>query len=130
MKTRTRWIRIVLAVIALVAVAAPATTSAAKRKRGQHHALKKPKLPLVIGHRGASGTLPEHTLQAYSLAIKVGADYIEPDLVSTKDGVLIARHEPNIGATTNVADHPEFASRKTTKIVDGVEITDWFASDF
>ena len=64
---------------------------------------------LVIGHRGASGYLPEHTLASYNLAIDLGADYIEPDLVSTKDGVLIARHEPMLGSTTNVASHPEFA---------------------
>lgn len=86
--------------------------------------------PLVIGHRGASGYLPEHTLPSYALAIKLGADYIEPDLVSTKDGHLIARHEPNIGGTTDVSTRPEFADRKTTKMVDGVAVTDWFASDF
>ncbi|MDQ3715963.1 MAG: glycerophosphodiester phosphodiesterase, partial [Actinomycetota bacterium] len=73
---------------------------------------------LVIGHRGASGYRPEHTLAAYDLAIRMGADYIEPDLVSTKDGVLVARHENEISTTTNVADHPEFAGRMTTKVVD------------
>jgi glycerophosphoryl diester phosphodiesterase len=86
--------------------------------------------PIVIGHRGASGYRPEHTLAAYELAIQLGADYIEPDLVSTKDGVLIARHEPMLGATTDVASHPEFAGRLTTRNVDGATITDWFASDF
>ncbi|MFN0069014.1 MAG: glycerophosphodiester phosphodiesterase [Limisphaerales bacterium] len=86
--------------------------------------------PLVIGHRGASGYRPEHTLEAYKLAIQQGADYIEPDLVSTKDGVLIARHEPILGGTTDVAAHPEFAAYKTTKTLDGVAVTDWFASDF
>ena len=86
--------------------------------------------PLVIGHRGAAGYLPDHTLPGYALAIKLGADYIEPDLVATKDGHLIARHEPNITATTDVASHPEFASRKTTKVVDGVSEEGWFASDF
>jgi glycerophosphoryl diester phosphodiesterase len=80
---------------------------------------------LVIGHRGASGYLPEHTLASYQLAIDLGADYIEPDLVSTKDGVLIARHEPMLGSTTDVAGHPEFAGYKTTKILDGVPVTDW-----
>src|SRR5262245_34120904 len=75
---------------------------------------------LVIGHRGASGYLPEHTLASYQLAILLGADYIEPDLVSTKDGVLIARHEPMLGGTTNVAAHPEFAAYRTTKMLDGV----------
>jgi len=86
--------------------------------------------PLVIAHRGASGYRPEHTLAAYELAIRLGADVIEPDLVSTKDGVLVARHENEISATTDVADHPEFAARKTTKIVDGVSITGWFTEDF
>jgi glycerophosphoryl diester phosphodiesterase len=86
--------------------------------------------PLVIGHRGAPGYLPDHTLEGYRLAIRLGADYIEPDLVATKDGRLIARHEPNITTTTDVGDHPEFASRETTKVVDGVAETGWFASDF
>ncbi len=88
------------------------------------------KVPLVIGHRGASGYLPEHTLESYRLAIQLGADYIEPDLVSTADGVLIARHEPILGATTDVASHPEFAVKRTTRMLDGVSVTDWFASDF
>jgi glycerophosphoryl diester phosphodiesterase len=86
--------------------------------------------PLVVGHRGASGVLPEHTLEAYARAIEMGADFVEPDLVATKDGVLIARHEPNITSTTNVASLPQFASRRTTKKVDGVDETGWFASDF
>jgi glycerophosphoryl diester phosphodiesterase len=86
--------------------------------------------PIVIGHRGASGHMPEHTLAAYSLAIEQGADFIEPDLVMTKDGVLVARHENEIGATTDVADHHEFASRKTTKAIDGVSVTGWFTEDF
>jgi glycerophosphoryl diester phosphodiesterase len=86
--------------------------------------------PLIIGHRGASGFRPEHTLASYELAIELGADYIEPDLVSTKDGVLIARHEINIKDTTDVADRPEFASRFKTKIIDGVSESGWFADDF
>ncbi|WP_414527011.1 phytase [Nodularia chucula] len=86
--------------------------------------------PIVIGHRGASGELPEHTLGAYKLAIERGADFIEPDLVSTQDGVLIARHEPNLIATTDVASRPEFSDRLTTKIVDGVAEEGFFASDF
>jgi glycerophosphoryl diester phosphodiesterase len=86
--------------------------------------------PLVIGHRGASGHLPEHTLAAYALAIELGADYVEPDLVATKDGHLIARHEPNMIATTNVATLPQFAARKTTKMVDGFPEEGFFASDF
>src|ERR687886_1056368 len=79
--------------------------------------------PLVMGHRGASGYRPEHTLASYELAARMGADFIEPDVVSTKDHVLVARHENEIGGTTNVADHPEFANRKTTKTVDGVPVT-------
>lgn len=97
--------------------------------------------PLVIGHRGASGYRPEHTLAAYDLAITQGADYIEPDLVSTSDGVLIARHEPMLAifnpatntvgeATTNVAELPQFASRRTTRVLDGVSINGWWAQDF
>ncbi len=86
--------------------------------------------PLVIGHRGASGYAPEHTLAAYFIAIEQGADYIEPDLVSTRDGVLIARHENEIGGTTDVAQHPELAARRTRKVVDGVPVEGWFAEDF
>jgi len=86
--------------------------------------------PLILGHRGAAGYRPEHTLASYELAIKLGADYIEPDLVTTKDGVLISRHEPNITDTTDVAAHPEFADRKTTKTIDGMTQTGWFAEDF
>jgi len=85
---------------------------------------------IIIGHRGAAGYRPEHTLASYELAARMGADYIEPDLVSTKDHVLVARHEPNITDTTDVADHPEFASRKTTKTIDGVAQTGWFTDDF
>ena len=86
--------------------------------------------PLVIGHRGAAGYLPDHTLEGYKKAIEMGADFIEPDLVATRDGVLVARHEPNITGTTDVAKRPEFASRKTKKMVDGVEEEGWFVSDF
>ena len=86
--------------------------------------------PLVIGHRGASGYRPEHTLAGYDLAITLGANYIEPDLVMTRDGVLVARHEPMIGGTTDVALHPEFTSRKTTRTVDGQNVNDWFVEDF
>ena len=86
--------------------------------------------PLIIAHRGASGERPEHTLAAYERAIDQGADFIEPDLVLTKDGVLVARHENEIGGTTDVADHPEFADRKTTKKIDGIEMTGWFTEDF
>jgi glycerophosphoryl diester phosphodiesterase len=86
--------------------------------------------PIVIAHRGASGYLPEHTLAAYHLAIQQGADYVEPDLVMTRDGVLVARHENEIGATTDVAAHPEFAARRTRKTIDGEQVEGWFTEDF
>ena len=85
---------------------------------------------LVIGHRGGSGYRPEHTLASYELAARMGADHIEPDLVSTADGVLVARHEPEIGGTTDVGTRPEFADRRTTKTIDGVICAGWFAEDF
>jgi glycerophosphoryl diester phosphodiesterase len=84
----------------------------------------------VTGHRGASGYRPEHTLASYEQAILQCADYIEPDLVSTKDGVLVARHEPEIGGTTDVAQHPEFTARKSTRMLDGARVTGWFTDDF
>jgi glycerophosphoryl diester phosphodiesterase len=86
--------------------------------------------PLVIGHRGASGYRPEHTLASYELAARMGADFIEPDVVSTKDHVLVVRHENEISGTTDVAEHPEFASRHVTKTVDGTAISGWFTEDF
>jgi glycerophosphoryl diester phosphodiesterase len=86
--------------------------------------------PIVIAHRGASGYRPEHTLASYQLALDQGADFIEPDVVSTRDGVLVARHENEIGDTTDVAAHPEFADRPTTKVIDGVALTGWFTEDF
>ena len=135
MNSRASWIRIALVLLALVALLAP--TAAVGKEKPKRDGPKRENSPLVIGHRGASGFLPEHTLESYRLAIKLGADYIEPDLVATKDGVLIARHEPIIGDTdpatrdsTNVADHPEFASRETTKMLDGFATTGFFASDF
>ena len=85
---------------------------------------------LVIAHRGASGYRPEHTPAAYRLAAAQGADYLEPDLVATLDGVLVCRHENEISGTTDVADHPVFADRKLTKIVDGTAVTGWFVEDF
>jgi glycerophosphoryl diester phosphodiesterase len=88
------------------------------------------RLPIVIGHRGSPAYRPEHTIASYTLAIEMGADYIEPDLCFTKDGKLVARHEPDIGATTNVADHPEFASRKHPETIDGVTTDSWFTFDF
>ncbi|MFG2336747.1 glycerophosphodiester phosphodiesterase [Streptomyces yangpuensis] len=86
--------------------------------------------PTVIGHRGASGYRPEHTLGSYQLALDLGADVVEQDLVPTRDGHLVCRHENEIGGTTDVADHREFASRRTTKSVDGVQVTGWFTEDF
>jgi glycerophosphoryl diester phosphodiesterase len=85
---------------------------------------------IVIAHRGASGERPEHTIESYRLAIEQGADYIEPDLVMTRDGALIARHENEIGGTTDVAKHPEFASRCRTQVIDGESMTGWFTEDF
>lgn len=89
-----------------------------------------PRRPLIIAHRGASGERPEHTLGAYRLAIAQGADFIEPDLVPTRDGHLVARHENEIGGTTDVADHPRFAARLATRQVDGAAVTGWFTEDF
>jgi len=122
--------------LAAIAAASLATTACAHDST----AASRGKEPLLIAHRGASGYVPEHTLAAYWLAIEQGADYVEPDLVLTKDGVLVARHENAIAilnadgsvreATTDVAERPEFASRKTTKAIDGVAITGWFTEDF
>jgi glycerophosphoryl diester phosphodiesterase len=109
------------AALALIMVAAPA---AAK------DAIMPATKPIVIAHRGASGERPEHTLAAYTLAIEQGADFIEPDLVMTRDGELVARHENNIAETTDVASHPEFKDRKATKTIDGVKYTGWFTEDF
>jgi glycerophosphoryl diester phosphodiesterase len=86
--------------------------------------------PIVIGHRGASAYRPEHTLASYELAARMGADFIEPDLVSTKDGKLVARHENEIGGTTDVSARPQFDDRKKTKLIDGTPITGWFTEDF
>jgi len=86
--------------------------------------------PIVIGHRGASGYVPEHTLASYFIAIQQGADYAEPDLVMTKDGVLVARHENEIGGTTDVGERKAFARRKTVKVIDGVRVEGWFTEDF
>ncbi|MEU5258295.1 glycerophosphodiester phosphodiesterase [Amycolatopsis sp. NPDC021455] len=86
--------------------------------------------PVIIGHRGAPGYRPEHTLASYELAYRMGVDWVDVDLVPTKDGRLVARHEPEIGGTTDVAKHPEFASRKKTLVIDGVPTTGWFTQDF
>lgn len=84
----------------------------------------------MIGHRGASGYRPEHSRAAYELAFELGADAVEPDIVATSDGVLVVRHENEISRTTDVADHPEFAERRTTKVIDGVTLRGWFTEDF
>ena len=118
-----RTILIVAALSGLAAACAPV----------QHRAMTDrslPSAPLVIAHRGASGERPEHTIASYTLAIRQGADVIEPDLVPTKDDVLVARHENEISETTDVAQHPEFAARRTTKTIDGQTLTGWFVEDF
>jgi glycerophosphoryl diester phosphodiesterase len=114
--------RLCLILALLLVTAMPATVAAAEKPLAAK--------VLVIGHRGASALRPEHTLASYGKAIADGADFIEPDLVMSKDGVLVARHENEIGSTTDVASHPEFAGRKTTKIVDGQKVTGWFSEDF
>jgi glycerophosphoryl diester phosphodiesterase len=86
--------------------------------------------PIVIGHRGASGYRPEHTRSAYELAVALGADAVEPDIVATRDGVLVVRHENEISGTTDIASHPEFADRRVTKVIDGIRLTGWFTEDF
>ncbi|WP_030237197.1 glycerophosphodiester phosphodiesterase family protein [Streptomyces sp. NRRL S-455] len=101
--------------------AAPAVPAAAGPGKGG---------PVVIGHRGAAGWRPEHTAASYTYAVQTGADWIEPDLVPTKDHVLVVRHENEISQTTDVARHPEFADRRTTKTVDGRPVTGWFTEDF
>ncbi|MEU3101459.1 glycerophosphodiester phosphodiesterase [Streptomyces griseoflavus] len=107
------------------------TARAADARRGGGRGLKGLPVPTIIGHRGASGYRPEHTLGAYQLALDMGADIVEAgDLVPTRDGHIVCRHEPEIGGTTDVADHPEFAGRRTTKTLDGVPVTGWFTEDF
>lgn len=122
-----------LSVALCLLVVLPATSGADPSPvagNGPGPAAQAPAKPLVIGHRGASGYRPEHTLESYSLAIEMGADFIEPDLVATQDGVLVARHENEISGTTDVADRPEFDERRTTKTIDGEVITGWFTEDF
>ncbi|MFE5627509.1 glycerophosphodiester phosphodiesterase [Streptomyces virginiae] len=110
--------------------AGPAAASGEGGGRGGDGGFRNLPYPTVIGHRGASGYRPEHTLGSYQLALDLGADVIEQDLVPTRDGHLVCRHENEIGGTTDVADRPEFASRRTTKSVDGVPVTGWFTEDF
>ena len=117
-------VSLIATIIFTLAASMPIASAFAEEKSAQM------KSPLVIAHRGASGYLPEHTLEGYALAIELGADYIEPDLVATRDGYLIARHEPNMINTTNVKDLPQFAQRKRTAVVSGVTEEGFFASDF
>lgn len=122
---------------ALLAIAVMAAGLASGLASGQtvvmphaHSSLKALSPPIVIAHRGASGLRPEHTLASYTLAIEQGADFIEPDLVLTKDDIFVARHENDITGTTDVAAHPEFADRRATKTIDGEQHDGWFTEDF
>ncbi len=114
------------AAVALAVAAAVAAPVQAREEQGA----RAPSGPIVIGHRGATGYLPEHTLASYALGIELGADFVEPDLVATRDGHLIARHEPNLIGTTNVSQLPQFADRRRDAIVDGAVENGFFASDF
>ncbi|UJW33949.1 glycerophosphodiester phosphodiesterase [Saccharothrix sp. AJ9571] len=114
-----------LAVLGLAAVPAAAQAGEVRTGFGKGH-----DEPVIVGHRGAPGYRPEHTLASYELAYRQGVDWVDVDLVPTKDGQLVARHENEIGGTTDVAAHPEFAGRKTTKVIDGTSYTGWFTEDF
>ncbi|GAA1362559.1 glycerophosphodiester phosphodiesterase [Streptomyces beijiangensis] len=119
-----------LSTFAASAVALPAAARADERSGGHGASYRELPVPTVIGHRGTAGYRPEHTFGSYQLALELGAHLIEQDLVPTKDGHLVCRHENDITATTDVSAHPEFAARKTTKTVDGIAITGWFTEDF
>ncbi|WP_410563290.1 glycerophosphodiester phosphodiesterase [Amycolatopsis sp. cmx-4-61] len=122
-----------LAGLALLSVTGVAVGSASAAESGSGDAAARGRghdEPVIIGHRGAPGYRPEHTLASYELAFRMGVDWVDVDLVPTKDGQLVARHEPEIGGTTDVAKHPEFASRKKTVVLDGVTTTGWFTQDF
>ena len=129
MTSSRKWTAVLCAAACTLLTTGPASAGD-DRGAAQRKAKQGSSVPLIIGHRGSAGYLPDHTLEGYALAIELGADFVEPDLVSTKDGVLIARHEPMLGGTTDVASRPQFANRKSTKVLDGVTTTDWFASDF
>ncbi len=123
----TKWKTLQTALVVAAVCAACAQPAAADSTKRQHGDAT----PLVIGHRGgANGYLPDHTLEAYALGIQLGADFVEPDLVATKDGHLIARHEPNLVDTTNVKELPQFANRRRKLMLDGVEVDGFWASDF
>ncbi|MCI4645731.1 MAG: hypothetical protein MRY64_13205 [Hyphomonadaceae bacterium] len=123
---RTVWLISIMAGLAVACsneASAPTAATAAEASSARA-------TPLIIAHRGASGLYPEHTLEAYGAAIDMGADFIEPDLVMTKDGVLVARHDRYLSTSTDVADHPEFADRRVIKQVGGSPMEDWFVEDF
>ena len=123
--------RILALGLVFAAIAMPSVATASAAPVLDRPTVKKPTRTIsVFAHRGASGYRPEHTLAAYQLAIEQGADVVEPDVVSTKDGVLVARHENEISGTTDVADHPEFADRRRTQDIDGRPVTGWFTEDF
>jgi len=126
-RTRLRLLAALLLTLVL-AVAPPASATGGAQREAR--ADSREDRPLVVAHRGASGYRPEHTLASYALGARMGADYVEPDLVSTKDHVLVARHENEISQTTDVADRAEFADRRRTKVIDGVTLTGWFTEDF
>ena len=130
MRTSKRFVGIVLTASVLAAPTGASAASGTAVRAPQATWAAERSAPLVIGHRGASAYRPEHTLSAYQLAIDMGADFIEPDLVATKDGALVARHENDITGTTDVAQRPEFADRRTTKVIDEVSLTGWFTEDF
>ena len=123
--------RLALLLLSAVALLLSLPPSAFARPHDERNERGDEGRPTIYGHRGASGYRPEHTLASYRVAARLGADYIEPDLVSTRDRVLVARHEPAIGGTTDVADHQEFADRRKTKVIDGATFADeWFTEDF
>ena len=122
--------RILALLLLLVALVLPSPAAAKPKAKPSKDRAQGTAQPLVIAHRGASGYRPEHTLAAYELGARMGADFVEPDLVATKDGILVARHENEISTTTDVADRGEFAGRRTTKTIDGVALTGWFTEDF
>jgi glycerophosphoryl diester phosphodiesterase len=133
--THARVAGLAAALIAVSALVVSPTGSAAPERalpeRTPQNLAIRAEDPIVFGHRGATGYRPEHTLASYELAAQLGAEYsIEADLVPTKDGVLVARHENDLSDTTDVAEHPEFADRRTTKTIDGADVTGWFTEDF
>ena len=132
MRTSHRLLTAAAAVATSAAVTATLVATVPAQAGPEHSTSSRTAIPTptVFGHRGAAGLRPEHTASGYRIGAQVGADYLEPDLVPTKDGQLVDRHEPEIGGTTDVASHPEFANRKKTVTIDGVKTTGWFTFDF